>query len=224
MMMRIEVLSEDRSGGAMIEKIIPKMLSFDTRQIDFAVRPHRGLGEWPDNNTSHPKKNATGLLELLPAKLRAYDKVYASTRTLVIVIMDTDKNDPDEIRSRIKDMCRKNGPNLKTVIGLCTEETEAWLMGDVDAIKQAYPDADMQVMDEYVQDSICGTWEVLCRVLLKEKAGRAIRIGYPAIGQLKSEWSGRISKYMDPAKNKSPSYNRFKKDFEKAVNFIMEQR
>lgn len=43
----------------------------------------------------------------------------------------------------------------------CGEEIEAWLLGDRHALLSAYPHAKMHVLNTYVQDSICGTWEVL---------------------------------------------------------------
>ena len=59
------------------------------------------------------------------------------------------------------------------------------------------------------QDSVCGTWEILCRAI-SENAEELIEIGYPAIGHYKALWAENISKYMLPQKNVSPSFNTFK--------------
>ena len=64
-------------------------------------------------------------------------------------------------------------------------------------------------MDSYEQDSVCGTWEVLCRAI-SENAEELIDIGYPAIGHYKALWAETISRYMLPQKNVSPSFTTFK--------------
>ena len=47
--------------------------------------------------------------------------------------------------------------NTQTAI----EESEAWLLGDREALIAAYPDINLEILDTYVQDSQCGTWELL---------------------------------------------------------------
>jgi hypothetical protein len=39
-----------------------------------------------------------------------------------------------------------------------------WILADEQAVLEAYPEADLSIIREYRQDSVCGTWEVLCRV------------------------------------------------------------
>lgn len=219
--MRIEVLTEDRSGGLVLDHILPKMIRKYNTVADVFIRPHRGLGEWPDNDSAGPSPFASGLLELLPAKMRAYEHVYAGTATIVLVVMDSDSHSPAQIFNRLRSTCQKNAPNLTYVIGVCVEEMESWLLADKAAVLAAYPDADVVTLDKYEQDSICGTWETLCRVILKERADRTIRIGYPAVGQLKSEWAERIAQYMDPELNKSPSFERFSHAVDYAVREIL---
>ncbi len=52
-------------------------------------------------------------------------------------------------------------PEARTQFCLAIEEGEAWLLGDLDAVRTAYPGARKAVLDEDVSDSRCGTWEVL---------------------------------------------------------------
>ena len=48
---------------------------------------------------------------------------------------------------------------MKVEISVATEEMEAFYLGDLKAVKRAYPDADMELARAYVPDSVCGTWE-----------------------------------------------------------------
>jgi hypothetical protein len=208
--MKIEVLSEDRSSAIMIENLIRRIIKISAPDCPIHVRPHRGRGDFPLNLSMRPEPNTASLLDLLPAKLRAYDKIYAGTDLILIVLMDADYHSPELLSDQLKTLCKAYATGVQTVIGLCVEETEAWLLGDAEAVMQAYPDADPTLLSEYIQDSICGTWEVLCRAILKDQAERVIRVGYPAIGQYKNEWASRISDYMNPDLNQSPSFRKFR--------------
>lgn len=207
--MQFEVLTEDRSGSVVVKRLMSKIIAPHIPDFGIRVRPHRGRGDLPSNMNGNPKRDATGLLDLLPAKLRAYDRVFAGNDFVLVVVMDSDDHSPGELKAKLISICKKYAPNIQFVIGLCVEETESWLIGDMDALKTAYPEADLSVLDEYEQDSVCGTWEVLCHCIYGNKAERLIRVGYPAIGQYKHEWADRISEHMDPSRNVSPSFKSF---------------
>jgi len=219
--MRVEILSEDRSGGVVLQRLTNCILKQYTQDFESYLRPHRGCGYWPDHPDEKPEPLAAGLLELLPAKLRAYDKVYAGTDIIVIVCIDSDDHDPEELMSRLKDTCRRYARDLATVIAISVEEMESWILADKNAILLAYPEADLQRLSEYEQDSICGTWEVLCDVLLREQSHRIKKIGYPAIGQYKATWAEKISKYMLPGNNVSPSFKKFELALTGAVKKVL---
>ena len=214
--MLIEILCEDKSGAVVVRRAAERI----TRELgipsDINVRPHRGCGSFPKDMAAKPPKFASSLLDLLPAKLRAYNKVYKGTPVILVIVLDSDNNDPSSLRSSIYACAREYAPDIRSVVGLCTEEVEAWLLGDRQAILQAYPDARSSVLDSYEQDSICGTWEVLCRAVSPD-SGRIIEIGYPAIGHYKTIWADRISRYMDPERNISPSFKTFKYALETAL-------
>lgn len=219
--MRVEILSEDRSGGVVLQRLTNCILKQYTQDFESYLRPHRGCGYWPDHPDEKPEPLAAGLLELLPAKLRAYDKVYAGTDIIVIVCIDSDDHDPEELMSRLKDTCRRYARDLSTVIAISVEEMESWILADKNAILLAYPEADLERLSEYEQDSICGTWEVLCDVLLREQSHRIKKIGYPAIGQYKATWAEKISKYMLPGNNVSPSFKKFELALTGAVKKVL---
>lgn len=208
--MHIEILTEDRSGAVAVERLVKRLVESEKAEATVAVRPHRGCGSLPKDWDTRPVKFASSLLDLLPAKCRAYNKVYGNTDTILVVIMDSDDNDPDELRQELYRVCKKYARDIRSVIGLCTEEVESWLLGDINAVLKAYPDADLDAYNEYVQDSVCGTWQMLCRVTFPSNFESIIDIGYPAIGHYKARWAEAISPYLEPENNVSPSFITFK--------------
>lgn len=207
--MHLEVLAEDKSGSIFLEGLLDKVLADNNISCSLAVRPHRGKGFYPQNPWDRPKKFASGLLDLLPAKLRAYSKVFVPGDLILLIVLDADEEEPLEVKKEVRNIAVKFGGEIPYVIGISVEEIEAWMLGDLQAVKTAYPDARIQAAANYVQDSICGTWEVLARVILGTDAERLIRVGYPAIGQYKSEWAARIAPHIRAGKNRSPSFQEF---------------
>lgn len=208
--MHLEVLSEDKSGGVVLGCLLQKIL--DRRKPDaysFSIRPHRGKGYRPNNLWEKPNRYASGLLDLLPAKMRAYAAIYRPDQLMVLIVMDSDADAPQAVYGQLDQIARQFGRDLPTVIGISVEEMESWLLGDPEAILAAYPDADLKKAANYAQDSICGTWEILAAVLAGRQAEHIIRLGYPAVGQIKNEWARQIAPFMEPGRNRSPSFQRF---------------
>jgi len=82
------------------------------------------------------------------------------------------------------------------------EELEAWFLGDVDALRQAYPGVPrfLHRKARYRDpDSVKGgTWEAMEQVLR--------RSGYFKEGLRKIEAARHIARKMDPARNRSKSF------------------
>lgn len=207
--MHLEVLIEDKSGAVVMRHLLADML--DKTPHTWTVRPHRGKGYWPENWDAVPKHMASGLYDLLPAKLRAYADQYSDQPWTLVVIVDSDTDHPDDVTARIRSAAARYAGRLPVVIGVSVEEMEAWLLGDPQAIREAYPEADMSWMARYRQDSICGTWEILAHVLMGTRADRLIKVGYPAVGQFKSEWAEQIAPCMAAERNRSPSFQKLRK-------------
>lgn len=214
--MLIEILAEDKSGSVVVRREVQKICSKAGIYTAINVRPHRGCGSFPKDLDAKPAKFANSLLDLLPAECRAYNSVYGGKDLILIVVMDSDDKDPQSLRSGIYEVARKYAPDVRSVVGLCTEEIEAWMLGDRKALLKAYPEADVSVLDSYEQDSVCGTWEVLCRAI-SEDYDELIDIGYPAIGHYKAQWATEISRYLEPENNVSPSFTTFKYALETAL-------
>ena len=214
--MLVEILSEDKSGAVVVERLTERIAEYEGVDCEVNVHPHRGCGSLPKDMTAKPPRFASSLLDLLPSELRAYNKVYSGKDLILVIAMDSDDNDPQQLRQEIYSCASKFAPDIRSVVGISTEEIEAWMLGDKAAIIDAYPDCKSEVIDSYEQDSVCGTWEVLCRAI-SENAEELIDIGYPAIGHYKALWAENISRYMLPQKNVSPSFNTFKMAFTTAL-------
>lgn len=215
--MRIEVLCEDKSSVPVLRQLLGAALKGRPRGQDHQIyyHPHRGLGFLAPDLKSRPIPSKSGLYDLLPAKLRAYQSLAPDQQILIVVVHDSDENDPHAYYRQLEYLFRSLSPDHYFVIGIAVEELEAWLMGDFAAIQQAYPEADRDRWSRYQQDSVCGTWEELAYVLEgRKKAQQLIRLGYPAVGIYKGEWAQRIAPYMDARRNRSPSLQSFLQRFD----------
>lgn len=217
--MHLEILSEDRSGCTVLASVLRALREKRGYDYTFDIRPHRGKGYVPADPMRRPSIETVGLQDLLPAKARAYARVLDPAASILVVVMDADELPPLDVEKAIRTPLRRFAPLLPHVIGICVEEIEAWLLGDREALLAAYPDADLSCLEQYGQDTVCGTWETLARCIQPDMAERIIRIGYPAVGQYKYAWCRDISRYMDPDRNASPSFLRFIEHLENALRF-----
>lgn len=221
--MRIEILSEDKSSTAVLQSIMDQLLAKRHSRHQVFIRPHRGKGFYPVNFWKKPARYTSGLMDLLPAKVRAYAEIYDPAELILVVVMDSDNEDPDRVYRRLEKILLDFGGSLAYVIGISVEETESWLLADAQAIRQAYPQADLLLLKRYEQDSIVGTWEFLAAVIYGQEADRIISIGYPAVGQYKHEWAKQISPYLEIDRNQSPSFQRFRNHLERVLDRLEAQ-
>ena len=93
---------------------------------------------------------------------------------------------------------------------IAIEESEAWLLGDREAVVAAYPDAREPVLDGYVQDGICGTWEVLADAVHAGGSAQLRKEGWRNAGRAKCAWAVTITPHMDVDRNLSSSFRVFR--------------
>lgn len=222
--MLLEVLCEDKSSVPVLNHILQKILQNYQFVNQIHIYPHRGKGKLPDNIKEKPKSSTSSLLDLLPAKIRAYDKSYKDEEIIFIVVLDLDDQNLSELYKSIEYVFRNESPNKYFVIGICIEEMEAWLLGDKEALLSAYPNANQNVLNQYQQDGIGHTWEILAEVILDQKADNLIEAGYPAVGIYKYHWAEKIAPYMQIHHNKSPSFQDFVKRMCQVLNWVEEKR
>src|SRR5260370_35548063 len=128
--------------------------------------------------------------------------------------MDADDEDCRQLKAQLEKAARaarvtirsKTGGAFQVVNRLAIEELEAWFFGDVEALYGAYPRIDVHLGNRAKfrdPDAIKGgTWEALERELQ--------RLGYHPGGLPKITVARAVSAHMDPARNRSRSFQKFR--------------
>ncbi|MEO8492863.1 DUF4276 family protein [Pseudomonas sp.] len=210
--MHFEILVEGQSDlTALSSGIISDILGDYGAPHTWKIHKHQGVGCINPNPNSPPNIKDRTLLHNLPSKLRAYGKALKKDE-VVIVLIDLDDKDEDIRQAELEDNLNYCDPKPTTLFSLAIEEMEAWFLGDVEALLIAYPDARLEAMTKYDQDSQCGTWEVLAEVIhaggiraLLSKGKRSVEIL-----EQKRVWANKICPHMKKERNTSPSYQRFR--------------
>ncbi|MDR2711940.1 MAG: DUF4276 family protein [Clostridiales bacterium] len=154
--MHFEFLVEDQSSGKAMKNLIPKLLG---DEVTFRIHTYKGIGRTPKDLRPKSDANKRLLLDQLPRILRGYGKVPNSG--YIIIICDLDDKNKHQFLSELSEILSACNPKPEARFCLAIEEFEAWYLGDREAIKKAYPAAKDNIMNSYINDSICGTWEVL---------------------------------------------------------------
>ncbi len=205
--MHFEILVEDRSGKRALDILVPKVIG---QQHTYKVRGYKGLGSIPTNLTSSTNVGTPFLLNQLPALLRAYGKTYTNSAAAVIVVCDLDNGCLKAFRQDLLTVLHACNPRPNTRFCIAVEEGEAWLLGDMPAILAAYPQAKVAILNSYINDSICGTWELLADAVFPGGSGALKKKGWQAVGREKSVWARKIPPLMDVENNASPSFRYFR--------------
>ena len=207
--MHLEVLVEDQSGSIALKHILEKILGENGTVTSWTIHYYKGLGVLPKYLNRPPSTRNWQLLEQLPNLLRAYGKSLPDS-SVVLVVVDLDFTDCITFKQDLLEVRDACDPHPKTLFRIAIEESEAWLLGDRVAVKSAYPNAIDTVLNGYVQDSICGTWEVLADAVHPGGSGLLKKSGYPVAGMAKCEWAENIAQYLDVNSNQSKSFQVFR--------------
>jgi hypothetical protein len=209
--MHFVFLVEDQSGKKALDILVPKIIG---AEHTFTVHPYRGIGQIPKDmkNTADPKKRI--LLNNLPRLLQGFGKTSLgrgpSYKEAIIVICDLDRRCRKEFREELLTLLNACSPKPETRFCIAVEEGEAWLLGDLDAVRAAYPNAKEKILAAYKNDEICGTWETLADSVHAKGAAALKQLGWMAVGEEKSRWASQIAPHMDVDKNNSPSFQYFR--------------
>jgi hypothetical protein len=192
----LEFLVEERSAEVALSSLVPKLLGPD---FSFAIYPFQGK---PD------------LLRSLPARLRGY-RHWIPEDWGIVVLIDSDGQDCLVQKRKLEMAARQAGfltraaaqeGRFQVLNRLAVEELEAFFFGDVDAVCDAYPGVPRTLgsREGYRDpDAIAGgTWEALERVLQ--------RAGHHLGGLSKIKAAREISACMEPDRNRSRSFQRFR--------------
>lgn len=219
--MFFQFLIEDKSTEILVEHIMEKITGlYPGCVISWNKKSFKGIGHIPKKGNILERKTGM-LLNDLPMYLRGFDKAYRDMKnTVLVLVMDNDQREPGQFRKELKELSRNHMILMDHVYCIAVKEMEAWLLGDVKAIEQAYPDMKRAALRDYEQDGICDTWEVLANAIypgglakLKKKAAGA----YSEIGKMKQEWADKIGEALHLEENISPSFQYFIKELEQRI-------
>jgi hypothetical protein len=208
--MHFEILVEDLSGAAMLELLVPKVLdSIHT----FRIKHYKGVGRIPKGLKTVGDVQKRILLDQLPRLLAGFGNTFnnygPAYRAAVIVVCDLDRKSRETFEEELRELAKAAHPCPEHAFCLAIEEGEAWFLGDIPAVKAAYPRAKVPVLNSYVNDSICGTWEKLADAVYPGGSAALQAKGWMAAGAEKSRWAREITPHMDPGSNQSPSFLQF---------------
>jgi hypothetical protein len=189
----IEFLVEEPSAEAALTELLPRCIMGDAT--------------W----TIHVYQGKQDLLSKLPDRLKGYAR-WLPTDWHIVVLLDNDRGDCHRLKYDLEQAAVQAGlstPSNKKPDGrfqvinrIAMEELEAWFLGDVEALRKAYPGIPRSLHRKArYRDPDCitgGTWEAL-EYLLR-------RAGYFKEGLRKIEAARNIAREMDPARNRSRSF------------------
>jgi hypothetical protein len=212
----IEFLSEDSSGAKLLGFLLPRLLGESAEPHTWRIHSYKGVGRIPPGLKPGDARKRI-LLDQLPRLLRGYSRTPGIDA--VVVVLDSDRKDCraflDEL-TELADACTQPlGPFLRTrtmpiLFRLAIEETEAWYLGDREALAEAYPAGRWAVLDGYEQDAVCGTWERLADAVHPGGHKAVQQAGWPRAGDLKHQWAEQIGPHLVPDRNVSPSFGKLR--------------
>lgn len=219
--MYFQFLIEDRSTEILINHVMDKLKSqYMENDIFWNTKSFSGIGHLKKKGNALEQKT-NRILNNLPMYMRGIGKALQKmSNAALIVVLDNDKRDIHQFRQELENMAASNMIMCDYVFCVAIKEMEAWLLGDTDAIRTAYPNAKMQYIKKYKQDAICDTWEILADMVyprglaeLRKKSENT----YTEIGKAKCEWADRIGQCLHLHGNNSPSYQFFIGELEKRI-------
>jgi hypothetical protein len=190
--MHILCFVEEPSAEVALSNIFPKLLS---NQTSFQFIVFQGKQDLLDNLISR----LNGYSSWLPEDWK------------ILVLIDEDRQDCLVLKQQLEEATRvsglisksqAHGEKFQVINRIAIEELEAWFIGDVDALRQAYPRVPASLGNRQRfrdPDSVAGgTWEALESILQS--------CGYCPAGYPKIHAAQRISNFMDPSRNRSRSF------------------
>lgn len=211
--MHIEFLVEDSSGKSLLEFIVPQVLGPNGDQNTWRLISYKGVGHIPSGFRGKVDASKRILLDRLPKLLRGYARTPGVDA--VVVVVDADRRDCRAFLEELTAVLKSCNPAPLTIFRLAIEEIEAWYLGDRGALLAAYPKARRDVLKGYVQDSVCGTWELLADAVCEGGVNKVRKTGWPLPGQIKHDWAASIGPHMTIESNVSPSFRKFCKGLRK---------
>ncbi|MDR0379241.1 MAG: DUF4276 family protein [Candidatus Accumulibacter sp.] len=213
--MHIEILVEDASGKKLLESLLPRIFGVPSDPHTWRVHAYKGVGRIPKNLNAGGDPARRILLDQLPRLLRGYGKTPGIDA--VVVVLDADRRDCVKFLAELKILAKDCNSVPNTLFRIAIEEMEAWYFGDRQALTTAYPEAKIDVLNRYVQDSVCNTWELLADAIHPGGSTAIKEMGWPLPGQIKHEWAEKIGPLLDLERNVSPSFGKLRDGLRRLV-------
>lgn len=214
--MHIEFLVEDSSGEKLLAQLLPRILGEQGELHTWRLKAYKGIGRIPSGLAGKADPAKRMLLDQLPRLLQGYGKTPGIDA--VVVVLDTDRRDCRDFLQELMALAQGCNPAPRTLFRLAVEEMEAWYLGDREALLKAYPRAKREVLDRYVQDSACGTWELLADAVHAGGVAAIKKAGWPLPGEIKHQWAEKIGPFMSLDDNASPSFGKFRDGLSRLVS------
>jgi len=219
--MHFEILVEDQSGKKFLEIIVPDIIGSDHT---YCIHSYKGIGRIPQALGANGNASKRILLNQLPRILNGYGNAFSQYpegyEAAVILVCDLDDKCLKSFRQELIDVLNACNAQPRTHFCIAIEEGEAWFLGDIPAIKAAYPRAKDAILNKYENDSICGAWECLADAVYPGGSKALSLKGWQAIGAEKSQWAENITPHMDTGNNASPSFIYFWKTLKELAGDI----
>lgn len=197
----LEILLEEPSAELLIQTLAPVIVPGVKEGEDFETRVFQG-------------KDA--LLRKLPQRLAGYGSWAEMGNVRILVLVDRDDDSCVELKRRMVEIVQEikglhyhsgveSGVGGSVKISIACEEIEAWMIGDPDALRSAFPKLpkafEKKAAFRNPDDIKGGTWEKLEKLLQDH--------GYFAGGLRKRELARVVGRFMDPDRNSSESFGHF---------------
>lgn len=168
----------------------------------------------------HTFQGKNDLLGKLEARLRGY-ATWLPADWRILVVVDRDDEDCLDLKQRLETATQRAGLRSRShadkpwqlVNRIAIEELEAWYFGDWSAVRMAYPRLPATVPNQQRYrdpDAIAGgTWEAFERILQRR--------GYFKGGLRKIEAARTLGGVVEPERNRSHSFCRFRDALLEAV-------
>lgn len=220
-LMHFEILVEDQSGKKTLDILVRKIIGANHSYI---VHSYKGIGRIPKGMKDPKDASKRILLENLPKLLKGYGNTFTRYSrdyfATVVVVCDLDDKCLKTFRQDLYKVLNKCNPRPETRFCIAIEEGEAWFLGDLSAIKAAYPQANDKILQSYKNDNVCGTWEKLAEAIYPGGSQKLSEKGWQVVGTEKSKWAEAIAPKMDIKNNSSPSFCYFRDKLQKLAGIL----
>jgi len=170
----IVLLTEEQSMGECLKVVIPQLWPDSMQGVDWLVFSFQGKSD---------------LKKSIPKKMREWD--YGNPH--FIILQDKDGGNCVAIK---QELCKIAYPHNKPFhVRIVCHELESWLLGDLEAIRRAYPQAEVQDKAKFRNPDRLGNASQELERLIKTET--------------KVQPAKSIGQYFDLTRNKSKSFNVF---------------